>query len=353
MFSMMIMLAFSFSTAFAQKSFVQIGTGSQSTSYPVYGAWNYAWHSVIYTQAELGGAKQITKIAFDCINGSKTANNQKIYIKHTSNSIFSGAGYEDPTNNGYTLVYSGNITYNGFTEITLTSPFDYNGTDNLIIHYENRHGNFNYQYPNFNSTTSSTNNNKGCGADVAFPTTSGYLNPYPSSRPNIRFYFESANPATPSNLFPITNACRVPVDNPFKFTLGANTTKYDLFLGTSANPATMTKIASDVAVAAPGVYTFNYTTLMDSKTMYYWYVKAKDNAGNADSSAIQYFTTQKVISTLPWNYGFEDSTAFYPGWYGDTTKVDWYYLSTPNWGRAVNNPVANPPYIPARTGVAA
>lgn len=352
MFSMMIMLAFSFSTAFAQKSFVQIGTGTTSNNLPFYGSWNNTWSKIIYFQSEIGAAKTISHIGFDMKpNLEISLTNQKIYMKHTSAASVS-TSYEDPLTNGYTLVFNGTINLNtgGWNTIDITD-FVYNGTDNLIFIFEDRNNASHYK--NFNCTdyTGSRVAISGCDVSNCFPISGGNA-PYPTAFPNIQLHFTPpvTNPVTPVTVLPMHNSWRVPVDIPFKFNIGANTTKYDLFLGTSPSTASMTKIASDVAATTPGTYTYNHSTLLNSKTTYYWYVKAKNDLGNADSSSVQYFKTQKVVTTLPWSYGFEDSTAFYPGWYGDTTKVDWYYASTPNWGRAVNDPLTS--FFPAHNGKA-
>ncbi|MEI7614953.1 MAG: hypothetical protein WCK63_18790, partial [Betaproteobacteria bacterium] len=120
---------------------------------PVYSSWNYSWSSLIYNHTDLGTAKSIIKIALNCTNGPKTVTNQKIYFKLTPNSVYANANYEDPLNNGYTLVFQGNLTFvTGWNEITLLAPIPYDGVQNISIHWENRWGT---SYgPTFNSTSS-------------------------------------------------------------------------------------------------------------------------------------------------------------------------------------------------------
>jgi hypothetical protein len=326
-FLLLLMMAL---TVFAfPQSYVQIGSGTLSTSYPPYSVWNNGWYTAIYPQSAIGTAKSITKISFECINGPKSFTNQKIYMKHTSAAVFSSASYEDPTNNGYTLVYDGTINYNSWTDIILTTPFAYNGTDNLIIHYENRSGSSNYA--NFNSTTSSTNNNKSAGDDVSFPTVSGYLNPYPYSLPNVRLYYSTTGPVTPSNPVPADNADKVLIDAVLYFDLGANTTSYDLYYSNDSlnvlnlNPSV--KVVNNAAVSAPGTFSYDPPALMSSKTRYFWRVVAK-NGTLTENSPLWKFRTQMVITTFPYTQGFEDSTVFYPGWYGQRT--DWTYTTSGN-----------------------
>lgn len=320
------------------QSYVEIGSGTVSTTYPVYGAWSYGWHSAIYPSQVAIGANSITQIAINCINGSKTANNQKIYLKLTTNNVFAGNNYENPESNGYTLVYNGNITFNGWTIIDITD-FPYDGTSNIIVHWENRNGDFSYQYPNFNSTTSTTNNNKGSGSDTSFPTGSGYLNPYPSSLPNIRFYYEAgATPETPQNELPVSNSIKVDIDTELSIELGENTTAYDVYLSTSeelvTNSDESTRIVTDSVVAAPGTFTVTLTEPLLSKTNYFWRVVAK-NATDETPSPVFNFQSQRVITALPYTQGFEDTEIWTPGWYGDLSLTDWYYQTTPiNWNKS-------------------
>ncbi len=311
-------------TSINAQNYVEIGTGTVSNTMPIYSYWNYSWSSMIYPQSGLGSAKTITKIALNCTNGPKTVTNQKIYIKHTTNAIYGSAGYEDPANTGYTLVYDGNLSFvNGWNEIDITD-FAYNGTDNISIHCENR---WNNTYgPNFNSTASVINNNKNCGNDQSFPTTGGTLNPYPSSLPNIRFYYTSSGPATPSNPIPFDNALKASASNALSFDLGANTSNYDLYFGIdSANVSNLNasvKVVNNATVAAAGTVVYTLPSLLTEKTKYFWRVVAK-NGVQSEVSPLWKFTTEAIIANYPYNQTFEDSTVFYPGWYGNFT--DWAY----------------------------
>lgn len=310
------------------QSYVEIGTGTVSTSYPIYSVWNNAWFSMIQPQSEVGTAKMITKIAFNCINGPKTSANQKIYLKHTSSNVFADASFENPAVNGYTLVYDGAITYNGWTEITLSTPFAYNGTDNLIIHYENRANTSNYA--NFASTTSTTNNNKGAGNDASFPTSSGFLNPYPSSLPNVRLYYTSSGPATPSNPIPNINAQKIDLNVHPTFNLGANTTSYDVYLSTDsalvANLNSSALVVTNQSISAAGTYSYIPTSILNASSNYFWRVVAK-NATQSEASIVWKFKTQNVISTMPYSQGFEGQDVIMDGNYG---IGDWTYPTTGN-----------------------
>jgi len=312
------------------QNYVEIGSGTVSNSMPVYSSWNYSWSSLIYNHADLGTAKSIIKIALNCTNGPKTVTNQKIYFKLTSNSVFANANYEDPLNNGYTLVYQGDLTFaNGWNEITLLTPIPYDGVQNIAIHWENRWGTT--YGPNFNSTSSTINNNKNCGNDQNFPPPgqTGYLNPYPNSLTNMRFYYNGSGPATPSNPNPADNATVVSVSTSLSWQLGANTTTYDLWFGT--DPQNLSLVVNNAPVSGPGTFTYTPPTLLADSTWHYWKVIAK-NGTQQESSPLWKFKTEVVIDQFPYSQGFEDSTVFntYPvqsAWV-IIPDVSWYQYTT-------------------------
>lgn len=295
-------------TAIAQ-NYIQIGSGTINTSLPFYSSWKYSWSSLIYRQADLGSAKSITKIAFFSTN-AKTMTNQKVYMKLTTDEVFSGSNYENPSANGYTLVYNGSITSvaNGWMELALITPFAYDGVKNLIIHAENSWG---QEYGiTFNSTSTSINNTKNCGSDGPnVPTTNGYLNPYPNALPNIKVFYESTDPATPSNEIPVSNIIKVSaLPLALKVDLGANTTSYDLFLSKNKSLVTSldvsAKVVTDASVSSAGTYTYNIPLILDSKTQYYWKVVAK-NSTSSTSGPLWSFETQEVINQYPYKQDFE------------------------------------------------
>jgi len=326
----LLVLLTTFTLIARSQNYVEIGTGTVSNSMPVYSSWNYSWSSLIYNHTDLGSAKSIIKIALNCTNGPKTVTNQKIYFKLTSNSVFANANYEDPLNNGYTLVYQGDLTFvTGWNEIVLSTPIPYDGVQNIAIHWEDRWGN---SYgPSFNSTSSAINNNKNCGNDLNFPppTQTGYLNPYPSSLTNMRFYYNGTGPVTPTNPIPADNATVVSVGTSLSWQLGANTTSYDLWFGT--NPQALSLVVSNASVAGAGTYTYTPPALLADSVWHYWKVIAK-NGTQQETSPLWKFKTEVVIDQFPYNQGFEDSTVFntYPvqsAWV-ITPDISWYQYNT-------------------------
>lgn len=122
---------------------VTIGNGT-STDYsnPFETYFNYGWSSQLYLKSEIGAAGSISAIGYYVSNSgpSYTLDNQKIYVRHSSLASFADKYY--PTTTGFTLVYSGSITFgaSGWKTVVFNTPFAYNGVDNLEIMVESRDG---------------------------------------------------------------------------------------------------------------------------------------------------------------------------------------------------------------------
>ncbi len=137
------------------------GSDSSFSSLPMTTFANYGWSRVIYTAADLNntacsitGLQYLASGQFDNYANA----NQTIFIKHTSLSAFPdrpNGDYVNPINDGASQVFSGTITFNMLSEewssvIELDTPFEYNGSDNIIIYWENRSNEgLSYPYPKF------------------------------------------------------------------------------------------------------------------------------------------------------------------------------------------------------------
>ena len=109
---------------------------SESKTYPYISTFKYSTSQQIYTAAKIKKSGTISKIAFYLTNQNvnKTVNDVKIYIKHTDKDKFSSKTDWDKTVTSDHLVYDGNPTItNSVLEIPLTTSFEYNGTDNLLV----------------------------------------------------------------------------------------------------------------------------------------------------------------------------------------------------------------------------
>ena len=167
---------------------VTIGSGTNANAYlPTYTYYNYSLTQQIYTSAEVGNAGTITAVAFQVANSKSTSRTIDVYLSHTSNSSFSGnsAWVSQSTSN---RVFSGSVNFasSGWTTITLDTPFEYNGTSNLLLTVDDNTGSYisNSESPSFLTySTNSTNRaiykyNDNTNYNPASMSTSGTLMAY-------------------------------------------------------------------------------------------------------------------------------------------------------------------------------
>ena len=132
-FSLMMTLLLAF-MGVAKADVVTIGEGTGTTYYGPYNAlWGYSFVEQIFTASEIGTAGTINAISFNMSSAESQANSVDIFMKNVSRSNFSGnTDWESVTASD--MVFSGTVTFhNGWTTITLNTPFAYDGTSNLMI----------------------------------------------------------------------------------------------------------------------------------------------------------------------------------------------------------------------------
>ncbi len=123
---------------------VTIGSGTSTNAYlPTYAYYNYSLTQQIYTASEVGSAGTITAVAFKVANSKSTTRNIDVYLSHTSNSSFSGNSAWVSQSTSY-RVFSGNVTFasSGWTTITFSTPFEYDGTSNLLLTVDDNTGTY-------------------------------------------------------------------------------------------------------------------------------------------------------------------------------------------------------------------
>ncbi len=123
---------------------VAIGSGNSADSYlPTYAYYKYSLTQQIYTASEVGQAGTITKIAFKVSNSKSTTRTLDVYLKHTTKTAFSSqTGWETVSSGD--KVFSGSVAFqsSGWTTITLTTPFEYDGTSNLVVCVDDNTGSY-------------------------------------------------------------------------------------------------------------------------------------------------------------------------------------------------------------------
>ena len=188
-------------------STLQIGIGTQNlTGLPFYGLYDYSQSGIIYLSSELTAVanKTITSIEFQ-YNGwgtSYEANNQSIKLGHVSGSVFpspASINYSDinggvvptltPCKSSFsTLDFNPNIGTGGFIEHTFTTNFSYDGTNNLLISWENYDGTWKSGYGWLEGFSTSGKRHARWFTDNSYPT--GYSSYGGNLAPNIIIHYQ-------------------------------------------------------------------------------------------------------------------------------------------------------------------
>jgi hypothetical protein len=108
-----------------------IGNGTTTTTYfPSYSFYNYSYTQQIFLASEMNGPAAISSISFEVTTAADPTRNLQIYLMHTSST--SGSSWLSATQ--AQQVYSGSTTLTtGWNTFNFTTPFQYNGTENLAV----------------------------------------------------------------------------------------------------------------------------------------------------------------------------------------------------------------------------
>ncbi len=122
---------------------VTIGEGTDAQWMPIGCRYfKYSRSAALYLSSEIGVSAPITKVAWFDNTGAPTSRPVIIYLKETS--AVSGASDVWLTQtSGAAEVFNGETTTAyGWNEFTLTTPFNYSGTNNLLVLVEMNEGSF-------------------------------------------------------------------------------------------------------------------------------------------------------------------------------------------------------------------
>ena len=114
----------------------EIGSGSSPWDYPLSTFYHDARTQVIYLSSELGGPGRITSLALDVTQiPGQVMNSWTIRMKHTSLDAYAASPAWE--GNGWTTVYQANQDRGstGWVLFEFSTPFDYDGTSNLMIDF--------------------------------------------------------------------------------------------------------------------------------------------------------------------------------------------------------------------------
>lgn len=142
---------FDFTTEAQPAAEAKIGEGTATTSYyPSHAHYNYSLTEQIYTAEEIGRSGQILSLTFYNGGSNVVTRDLTIYLKATEKSSFSSNSDWEAVSVA-DLVFSGSVTMlaNGATLITLTTPFQYDGTSNLVLVVDDNTANYSSTYPGY------------------------------------------------------------------------------------------------------------------------------------------------------------------------------------------------------------
>ena len=149
---------------------VTIGAGTAEWDYPMHTYYHDARTQVIYLASEIGGPSSIDSLAlYVAVAPPQTLGAWTIRMKHTALDAYTSPAWESTD---WTTVYQNDETVSatGWVTFAFTTPFNYNGTDNLIVDFSH------------NNTSYTTNgacrySTPGGNRTIYYRTDSGYGDP--------------------------------------------------------------------------------------------------------------------------------------------------------------------------------
>lgn len=272
----------------AMASTVTVGSGTTTNgNIPIVTNWGYTYSQQIYTPAQITRSGEIQRLSFYKASGTITNSSEwTVYMGHTSKTQFSTTSDWEPVAN-LTQVFSGSLSFpsaEGWIEITLDTPFNYDNVSNLIIAVDENTPNYgsSVSWRVFSSTT-----------NTAIYYRSDSTNPSPVSPPVASGRLALVNQlqlgfpvTTPPNAAitpnPVHNAINVGTNPTLTwFSGGGAPTSYDVYFGAD-NPPSF--IGNQVAS------TYSPTGL-SRDTEYFWQIVPRNANGPAEDCPVWSFRT--------------------------------------------------------------
>lgn len=159
---------------------VIIGTGTaEASTLPTNGYYDWGWTASLYNDYEIQNYGYIDSIFYyvTTVSAPYTMLNQRVMMQVVSDTMFATTDMVDSAS--MVTFYSGNVVWTGpgWYKFVAATPFYYNGTGSLLIHWRNRDGDYVTGYPKFAYTsTSPVYKAKYAQADTyssVYPTSTG------------------------------------------------------------------------------------------------------------------------------------------------------------------------------------
>ena len=303
---------------FAGFSQVQIGSVTNlSQSLPFNISKNYSYTQSIYLNSEINATGTITSLQWYFEGNSPLLNNQDlvIYLGTTTKTNFTSSTDWVPYAN-LTQVYAGVITTDsapGWKTITFTTPFVYNGTDNLVVGVdENTAGSYGVIFKFRSFQTSDTRS-------ISYANTS--TNPNPATPPTTGASNFTSYSYLPNIIFGgLTQACFTPLNISIDdiaetwFVVNwenqgtvAPSGGYEIYISTENTTPSLETTPSFIFLAGQTNYTI--TGLVPTTTYYLW---VKANCSTTESSAFSELTTATTAAVAVTSFFESFETASVP-----------------------------------------
>ena len=304
----------SFTTAFSQTGTISIGSGTATSAnrVPIYSCYGYNYSQQIISSSEYaasgGVAGDITSVSYYYSSGGTNMDNWNewtVYVGHTTKTEFSSSSDWEPLVN-LTQVYSGTITpvSGNWFEITFTTPFNYDGTSNLVIAIDENVPGYSCTAA-FGSYSSTPNTgifyySDGTNPDPASPPTGTRT----ATLPRLQFMGAVAS-CLPPNAVAFSDI--TPTSATVFFTEEAAATDgYEYYVSTNSTDPIDT--ATPTGTIASGDTSASLTSLMPNTDYYVW-VRSDCGGGSTSSwSVSESFTTLCIATDIPYMLDGDDAT---------------------------------------------
>ena len=283
-------------------------TNGTTTVYtlPLNNYYNYSYTQQIFLASEINGATTIDSLAFyyNYSTPSSVKTNVTLYLGHTTQSTFGGSSNYVPASN-LTQVYSGPMNCSqGWNTFVFTTPFQYNGTDNLVVVVDDNSGDYDgsayvFRVHDAGATRSLYFYSDSYNPDPTNPTSAGASSSTTSNRTDVKFFIPCDNTVTcvAPNLF-VTEA----TDESISLDWAPGNSESSWELEYSDDDANW--ISEGVVSTSP--YTISNLT---SNTLYY--IRMRSVCGGGEYSGYASLTQRTAcadMSTLPFMENFDSYT---------------------------------------------
>ena len=310
---------------------VTVGSGTSETQgsyFPLQTYYNYSYTQQIIPASQMNNeAQEFTSISFQYFFSTAITRTVDIYLAHVPSGTDLNSGWITPdTNNGivFTQVFSDSKNLNNsgsdyWLEFQLSQPFQYNGTDDILVavldHTGTYTNNSNKFYTHSDATTTNMSRYAYRDASTYDPFGPDVAGTVSSNVNNIRFSFCSASNCISPNTLSATNLTENSADIAW------------VSAGSESSWEVEYKAADDADWTSAGTVSATSTTLfnLDGNTLYTVRVRAlcSGNEVSPWSGTLSFRTECASITQLPYSEDFEDATELYNSGAQETYILCW------------------------------